>query len=634
MSFYIIDIINFILLFLLMDFVNGINNNYLGKKLQSGILAALLMLFLDLCVCFATSFWMASKIALLAIEIIAVIFIVYSKTTVKRLIRYEDVEEGKEEFFSSQRVMILVPHEDDDINLMGGVIEEYVKHASDVFVVFSTNGDGDTRFDMSQMGYTRIKEAIKVLTFLGVPEKNIIFLGYCDGGWGQKGYHIYNAPNDEVICSVSDRKATFGIDSHPAYHENKSYTRANLFADIAQVILDIYPDTIFCIDYDTHNDHRALSMMFERAIHDIITDSEYRPRIYKAFAYKTAWRAADDFYDSISISSSVNSFTERDILLYDWNNRIRLPIDINSVSRCLKRSKLYQALSFYSSQSANERAGRIINGDKVFWERRTDSLLYHADISVSSGDKNKLTDFMLLDCDDLINNGDHPYDGVWRPDADDPDKKISISFDEPTYVDHFVLYDSPSPVDNIINAIIELDDGTCVLTGKLDSYGTSVSIKKQIKSFSVRIVDYEGGLCGLSELEAFANEEKADRPLYKIIDNNDNFVYDYIIGSNGKQTFGLYTNTNCSTNAEDYQWKISNIRCKIESVGKECIINCPRGQKCLLSLLDKDNKVLDTVLIRNPRKLSRFLFEYCKDKNIHKTYVHRVYRKLTIIRKA
>ena len=43
--------------------------------------------------------------------------------------------------------MILVPHEDDEINLAGGVIEEYLKHGSEVYVVFSTNGDGDERFE-------------------------------------------------------------------------------------------------------------------------------------------------------------------------------------------------------------------------------------------------------------------------------------------------------------------------------------------------------------------------------------------------------------------------------------------------------------------------------------------------------
>ena len=36
--------------------------------------------------------------------------------------------------------MVIVPHEDDDLNLVSGVIEKYVENGSEIYTVFATNG--------------------------------------------------------------------------------------------------------------------------------------------------------------------------------------------------------------------------------------------------------------------------------------------------------------------------------------------------------------------------------------------------------------------------------------------------------------------------------------------------------------
>ena len=41
-------------------------------------------------------------------------------------------------------------------------------------------------------------------------------------------------------------------------------------------------------------------------------------------------------------------------------------------------SALYSAFASYGSQRALQRMGRVVNGDKAFWPRCTDSLLYTA----------------------------------------------------------------------------------------------------------------------------------------------------------------------------------------------------------------------------------------------------------------
>lgn len=625
MSYYIIDIINFILIFLLLDFYNGAKGNLLGKRLKNSLLTVLVIILAAFVLCVPFSFFLAAKTALLTAAVLAVAFIIGSKLFAEKRTAYKDVEAGKDELFANKKVMLLVPHEDDEINLAGGVIEEYIKHGSEVYVVFSTNGDGDERFDMSKMGYVRIREAIKALAVLGVPEKNIVFLGYGDGSI-KGGAHIYNSRTDDVVPSRAGRTKTYGLEPHAAFNEGSSYTYSNYLNDIKQVLLKYKPDTIFCIDYDTHNEHRALSMLFEKSMGGILKETAYRPAVYKGYGYRTAWNAPDDFADSENVASTVNCCGEEDTVVYDWDRRCRFPIDINSVSRDLKKSRLYRALSAYSSQKAALSAGKIINGDKVFWQRRTDSLLYNADISVSSGEKSKLTDFMLLDCGDLINRGNMPYDGVWRPDKEDKQKTICVVFPDDTYIDSVVLYDSPSPDESITNAIIKFADGSCLSTGRLHPGGTSVEVKKTARSFEIIIDSYQGG-CGLSEIEAFSGS-CAVSSLYKLTDSSGNFAYDYIIPKGINQAFKIYQNTASAVNYADFEVLCNKKSCRAVIENERILVTCPKGRKCTVSLRLKNGKICDKILVRNPRKTTRNILMYWQKTNIHKSYAHRAFRLL------
>ncbi len=616
-----IDIINFILLFLLLDLLNGIYNRIVTRKLKSGVLTIIAFSCVAFVLSFVASFFVFTKIALSVTVIVAFALIVFLRKLTIKLNQYEDVECGKEDFFSQKKVLILVPHEDDDINLAGGVIEQYVKYGSDVYVAFATNGDGDKRYDMTKMGYTRISEAVVALGMLGVPEKNIVFLGYGDG-WSDKGPHIYNAQPDIVMESESGRTHTFGIQNHPAYHDGNSYTYSHYYDDIKQLISELRPDVIFCVDYDSHPEHRALSMFFEKVMGDILKASDYKPVVYKGFGYRTAWNSAPDFSDAINIKSTVNCPHQGDVELYNWDNRVRFPIDINSVNRQLDNSKLYKVLSAYASQRAVECSKSIINGDKVFWERRTDSVLYGTEISVSSGIKDKLTDFMLLDCDDLISSGSYPYDGVWCPRQDDDEKSVTVTFDEKKYINYIALYDNPSPEDNILDAVITLDDTTCINTGKLNPYGdaTIIPVNKHIQSFTVKIEKFEGEHFGLCELEAYTSTDDS-LVFHKLVDDNNDFVYDYIVPSHGKQVLRIYTNSRKKVEPKDVVLHCDNKKCSVDFCDDKIVAVCPNGQKCVVTLLSQKGKILDRVILRNPGRIGRYCLNNSKEFLNNRSYL-------------
>lgn len=504
------------------------------------------------------------------------------------------------EFFKDKNVMLIVPHQDDDLNLLGGVLEEYIAGESTVRVVFTTNGDFGGR------GEERIREAIQVLGSYGIPEDRIIFLGYGDG-WDE--IHLYNAPAGTVLTSHAGYTATYGTQEHPAYRNGNSYTSDHFLQDLQDVILEYLPDVIYCVDYDAHADHRAASLLFDKAMGKIKKVREgYSPAVFKGFAYSTAYYAAEDFY-RVNIRSTVEEKTDRTdgyasgANVFLWKDRARLPVAASSLSRSVLNTDLYQKTRQYASQSARFHAVRIINGDKVFWQRDTSSLLYTASVTASSGDSEKLNDFMLLDSLD-VNDGGLPFDGVWIPSGEDPEKTVRFVFSEPCLMDRICLYDSPSTKDNILNAEIVICSGDAVSkveTGPLEKGGapTPISVPPVMAdALEVRILSFEGTRAGLTEVEATGQSETYPLQLVKLQNRDGDFVYDCIYTNGDEETFSLYA-LNCSDDLSEYSVSCDNARCTLTVSEDEITLLCPKGERCVLSVQSNREPLSDSIVVRN-----------------------------------
>ena len=208
---------------------------------------------------------------------------------------YEAPETEPKAIFSEKRVLAVVPHEDDDLNLLSGVTGQFTDAGSEVYVVFVSTGDA------AGLGEKRVYEAVNALSLDGVPEENIIFLGYGDS-IPDDGIHIYNAAPNAVTPSLSGRTETYAAPNHEAYREGTPYTRENLLGDLRSVIEEIRADVIFCVDYDENIDHRAVTMFFDEALGEILTAApDYDPLVLKGFTYSTAFHAPADFYDSVNL---------------------------------------------------------------------------------------------------------------------------------------------------------------------------------------------------------------------------------------------------------------------------------------------------------------------------------------------
>ena len=81
------------------------------------------------------------------------------------------------------------------------------------------------------------------------------------------------------------------------------------------------------------------------------------------------------------------------------------------------------------SQGAALHAIYSINGDHVFWQKRTDNLAYSAKISSTSGDYSALRDFKLYSAKELTSEYEWYYDLLWKPDTNDNEKSVSFKWD-------------------------------------------------------------------------------------------------------------------------------------------------------------------------------------------------------------
>ena len=446
------------------------------------------------------------------------------------------------DLFHQKNVMIIIPHQDDEINIAGGLIEQYTENGSQVSVVFTTNGD---RFGEGEL---RAAETLSVLTALGVPKERIYYLGFGDQ-WqpqtqnGSTVAHIYNSADPDALwTSCYGATETYGTGLIDCYSE-VSYTRNHYLQSLISVITEISPDILFAVDYDSHADHRAASLFFEEAMGQILKQNpDYRPTVYKGFCYGTAWHAPDDYFDGINLLSTKkpgSDVWEISGSGYVWEERVRFPISQTNLNPALSNNSVFSSLSGHASQKAVHAAPRVLNGDKVFWERRTDSLLYNAEFFIGTEKTHLLNDFKLRDYADIcastgINTG---VEYIQK-------NTLRIVLPEPVTADILTLYDNPDLSQNILGGFIRFSDGSEQPFGELRKNGAATEFsfpEKEIHWIEVVVTEAEGEYAGLCEVELYRTVPDHADAYLMAVDPEDNFVYDYILRDTDTVKLNLYS---------------------------------------------------------------------------------------------
>jgi len=277
----------------------------------------------------------------------------------------------------------------------------------------------------------------------------------------------------------------------------------------------------------------ALDLFFEEAMGNILkAGTDYRPTVYKGFCYGTAWYAPADFLEGENLGSTVHPDWEnwdRLGICYHWDSRVRLPISGDDLSRSLPQTRLYRSVRLFASQKGHRFAESMLNGDKVFWERRTDSLLYRAEFLGDGEIVTVWNDFKLKDSRDfsaLVNTGVRSAGTV------------TVTLPEPAVMDTLRLY--AANADSVRAGYLEFPDGTRVDFGPLDPGGTDISFPaRAVETF--RLCLTQGDDLGLTEIEGYLGAPPAQPRLLMAADENGDFVYDYRMPPDGAMDFTLYS---------------------------------------------------------------------------------------------
>ncbi len=442
------------------------------------------------------------------------------------------------DFLRDKYVLVLVPHQDDDVNMAGATIQSFVNAGSEVYVAFVTNGDN------VGLSSDRLNEAVECMDSLGIPRQNVYFLGYGDD-W--RGEHLYNRAPDEPALSWIEREQTYGTTGIDDFStlvngEPHLYTRGNCLKDIRDLVDMLFPDMIFCMDYDPHADHRMTSLLFEEAMGQMLhEDPSYRPQVFKAISYLTAWDGPQDFYNIPMLETLSPSEPTYPLgtPAYRWSERVRFPVPNGYASYSLRANGVYKLHSYYASQYATMRSGAVANSDQVFFERATDSLLYGQRATASSGDAALLTDYKLFDTTDIRET---IFDaGIWSP--TDEARTVRYDFDAPQSLNTVTLWDNPSAADNVLAAVLTLSDGTRIDIPALDPLGASNTVtfeqRDGIEWMELMLTEVEGEQAGLTELEAALREERPTQ-FIKLMDEGGNFLYETPERANENVRFSLY----------------------------------------------------------------------------------------------
>lgn len=179
---------------------------------------------------------------------------------------------------SSDRILVLAPHPDDEILGAAGVIQRSVSMKLPMKVVLFTLGDSNQWSFLlyrkhpvimpgavQQMGLVRKAEAIKATSILGVDTKDLIFLGYPDFGTLNIWYQHWNLrPSYKSI--LTQVKA---VPYKEAFRPGAAYKGEEIVSDLRKILRDFKPTKIFISHPSDHNgDHLSLYLFTRVALWD------------------------------------------------------------------------------------------------------------------------------------------------------------------------------------------------------------------------------------------------------------------------------------------------------------------------------------------------------------------------------
>ena len=199
----------------------------------------------------------------------------------------------------------------------------------------------------------------------------------------------------------------------------------------------------------------------------------------------------------------------------------------------IHHNPIAKAIFAHKSQKNEWNTLGILNSDEVFFERRTDNLVFTAQIKATSGDCSKIKDFQIINTDDIDASPPKFSNHLWIPDLSDKEKTLILTWSCLQQIEQIKIYGDVNSESESNKLEISFDDNHKSEI-KLPKHGRAYVMEFDDKLF-VNTVKFKllDNNFGISEIEIFANKEppRIIKPFIKIT-IDDNFVYDYFVPMN------------------------------------------------------------------------------------------------------
>ncbi len=271
-------------------------------------------------------------------------------------------------------IMVVVPHQDDEVLLSAGILYQAKKLGRDVKVVIVTNGDCGCS-DHTK-GQTRLRETVRGMKILGISEKDLIFLGYADTGMPKEEsflWALYQEKDQNKVKRSDCGKRTYALPEKDEYHmekygEHALYTRSMVKQDLRELLLQYQPSCVIttCSE-DIHGDHAGLCLFLREILKESGKKENDYPMVFCGLVHS---KAGDDLWPE----RKGERFTcPKNIGDIKWEERYYFMLPEEMMQKMGKENLKYRALEEYKTAlepSACEFLRAFIKDEEIFWKMR------------------------------------------------------------------------------------------------------------------------------------------------------------------------------------------------------------------------------------------------------------------------
>lgn len=183
------------------------------------------------------------------------------------------------EIHSTDSLLVIAPHPDDECIATGGAIQNALKAGAKVHIVYLTYGDNYelaywalkrlpalTSAEFRALGELRHAEAVKGAASLGLTPDCLTFLGYPDSGTLRIWETTWQPGGSRLHVATDARSVPYP----DALSPGSPYNAAAVTADLEKVVQAFHPTVVlFPSPLDLNPDHQAAYLFVTAALHDL-----------------------------------------------------------------------------------------------------------------------------------------------------------------------------------------------------------------------------------------------------------------------------------------------------------------------------------------------------------------------------